>query len=587
MPYKDRRTPGVYVTELSAFPPSIVGVQTAVPAFIGYTEKAEISGKPVFLKPIRIGSMADFEEIFGRAYEPFYSIKQADVKEYDFKVHPSCESVGSPPVSPPVCVSPNTEPFYFYKLTQTNTSQFNLYNSMRFFYANGGGNCYVVSVNNYQGAVKIAEDETNIKDMAARAAFKDYSPLDVNSPLHESDLTSVSTPTPSTVKQKDLKKGLDVIRDQNGPTMLVIPEAVLLPSSGGKKTPWESSDFAILAKDMLTQCNDLQDRVALLDVYGSQYANKDNLDAIIEKFRVAVGGNFLNYGMAYFPFLNSTVVGAGEYNYTNVDDSSSETPLATILEWENYNVNYDSTKSDGGKRYTDTQIQIGKMATATDDEANSLNQNLVATLPLLGDIERIMTTKNDVLPPSGAMAGIYTFIDSTRGVWNAPANTTLSSVDSTIFKINDGQQADLNMPVDGKAVNAIRDFIGRGTVIWGARTLDGNSNDYRYIQVRRTLIYIEQSIKNALNGFVFAPNDGNTWVTVTAMASNFLQDLWSRGGLMGAKASDAFDVQCGLGSTMTPTDILNGYMIVQVRLQMIRPAEFIELTFKQKMQGIS
>jgi phage tail sheath protein FI len=185
------------------------------------------------------------------------------------------------------------------------------------------------------------------------------------------------------------------------------------------------------------------------------------------------------------------------------------------------------------------------------------------------------------------MAGIYTFTDSTRGVWNAPANTTLSSVDSTIFKINDGQQADLNMPVDGKAVNAIRDFIGRGTVIWGARTLDGNSNDYRYIQVRRTLIYIEQSIKNALNGFVFAPNDGNTWVTVTAMASNFLQDLWSRGGLMGAKASDAFDVQCGLGSTMTPTDILNGYMIVQVRLQMIRPAEFIELTFKQKMQGIS
>jgi Bacteriophage tail sheath protein len=71
------------------------------------------------------------------------------------------------------------------------------------------------------------------------------------------------------------------------------------------------------------------------------------------------------------------------------------------------------------------------------------------------------------------------------------------------------------------------------------------------------------------------------------MVSSFLQGLWSQGGLMGAKASDAFTVQCGLGSTMTGQDILNGYMIVQVTLQMIRPAEFIELTFKQKMEGVS
>ena len=117
-------------------------------------------------------------------------------------------------------------------------------------------------------------------------------------------------------------------------------------------------------------------------------------------------------------------------------------------------------------------------------------------------------------------------------------------------------------------------------------TLDGNSNDERYIQARRTIIYIEQSIKSALNVFIFAPNDANTWVTVTAKVSNFLTDLWEQGGLMGAKASDAFTVQCGLGSTMTGQDILDGYMIVQVTLQMIRPDEFIELTFRQKMEGV-
>ena len=106
------------------------------------------------------------------------------------------------------------------------------------------------------------------------------------------------------------------------------------------------------------------------------------------------------------------------------------------------------------------------------------------------------------------MAGIYTFIDSTRGVWNAPANIALDAVAETTFKLNDDLQGDLNVPVDGKAVNAIREFVGRGPVVWGARTLDGNSNDWRYIQVRRTIIYIEQSIKQALNQFVFAPNDG-------------------------------------------------------------------------------
>jgi hypothetical protein len=134
-------------------------------------------------------------------------------------------------------------------------------------------------------------------------------------------------------------------------------------------------------------------------------------------------------------------------------------------------------------------------------------------------------------------------------------------------------------------VDAIREFTGRGTVVWGARTLDGNSRDWRYIQVRRTLIYIEQSIKLALDPFVFAANDASTWSTVVSMVSSFLQGLWSQGGLMGATAQEAFSVECGIGSTMTADDVLDGYMIVQVTLQMIRPAEFIEVTFKQKMQG--
>ena len=215
-----------------------------------------------------------------------------------------------------------------------------------------------------------------------------------------------------------------------------------------------------------------------------------------------------------------------------------------------------------------------------------LNQNLVNALPLMKQMEDIMTMKMSMMPSSAAMAGVYTYTDGSRGVWNAPANVTLTSVITPNVTLDNAQQGNLNVPLNGKAINVIRQFVGRGPVVWGARTLDGNSADWRYIQVRRTLIYIEQSVEAALQPFVFAANDGKTWVAVTSMVSNFLQGLWSQGGLMGAKADEAFTVSCGLGSTMTPQDILDGYMIVQVTLQMIRPAEFIELTFKQKMQGL-
>ena len=211
----------------------------------------------------------------------------------------------------------------------------------------------------------------------------------------------------------------------------------------------------------------------------------------------------------------------------------------------------------------------------------------IAYFPSLITAPQTPTSPSGLVPPSGAMAGIFAVNDALRGVWNAPANVALKGVAGPRVLINTEEQGPLNVPLNGKSVNVIREFTGRGAVVWGARTLDGNSPDYRYVQIRRTIIYIEQSIRTALDQYVFAPNTGQTWVTVTATVSSFLQNLWSQGGLMGDKASDAFKVQCGLGSTMTGQDVLDGYMVVQVTLQMIRPAEFIELTFKQRMEGVA
>jgi phage tail sheath protein FI len=188
------------------------------------------------------------------------------------------------------------------------------------------------------------------------------------------------------------------------------------------------------------------------------------------------------------------------------------------------------------------------------------------------------------VPPSGAMAGVYAMVDSSHGVWKAPANVSVNGIKDVTVHINDIQQQNMNVPLDGKAVNALRVFTGKGILIWGARTLDGNSQDWRYLSVRRTITMIEESIKQSTSWVVFEPNDANTWARVKAQVENFLITLWREAALSGAKANDAFFVNVGLGSTMTAADILKGRLIISIGLAVLRPAEFIIISFSHKIQ---
>jgi hypothetical protein len=137
--------------------------------------------------------------------------------------------------------------------------------------------------------------------------------------------------------------------------------------------------------------------------------------------------------------------------------------------------------------------------------------------------------------------------------------------------------------VSGKSINAIRSFTGKGTLIFGARTLAGNDNEWRYVSVRRFFNMVEESTKKATEPFVFEPNDANTWVRVQGMIENFLTTLWRQGALQGAKPEHAYYVAVGLGKTMTALDILEGRMIVEIGLAVVRPAEFIILRFSHKL----
>ncbi|TCP40177.1 cadherin-like domain-containing protein [Rhodovulum marinum] len=214
----------------------------------------------------------------------------------------------------------------------------------------------------------------------------------------------------------------------------------------------------------------------------------------------------------------------------------------------------------------------------------TIDKTLRAVVPMYGDVMNEITALMNTMPPAAAMAGIYTMVDNTRGVWKAPANVSLNSVVSPRLNISHEEQENLNVSTTGKSINAIRPFVGEGTLVWGARTLDGNSLDWRYINVRRTMIMIEESIRLASKAYVFEPNTANTWVTMRSMIENFLTSVWKQGGLAGATPEDAFSVHLGLGETMTPVDILEGILRITVLVAVTRPAEFIEITFQQQMQ---
>jgi hypothetical protein len=221
---------------------------------------------------------------------------------------------------------------------------------------------------------------------------------------------------------------------------------------------------------------------------------------------------------------------------------------------------------------------------AADFLAGEAENQLFAQHPVFGDIVNKVTSTMVLLPPSGAIAGVYAAVDRTRGVWKAPANVSLADVSGVAVKVNDQAQEDLNVTSTGKSVNAIRVFAGKGCLVWGARTLAGNDNEWRYVPVRRFFNMAEESIKKATEPFVFEPNDRGTWVRVRAMIENFLTVQWRQGALAGAVPAQAFFVKVGLGETMTSQDILEGRMIVEVGMAAVRPAEFIVLRFSHKMQ---
>lgn len=690
------KTPGVYIEEIVKFPPSVAQVETAIPAFIGYTEKAtnKINGD-LKLQPTRITSLLEYERFFGFAKpETTISVTINDVS-------------GNSGDTRSIIVD-----------QPTSKQPFLMYYSMQLFFANGGGPCYIISVGRYGD-----------------------------------DLDETDSPVTVITNSDALNDGLAELEKVDEPTLILFPDATkvdgILPDS-----------FYGLYNNALAQCHNLQDRFTLIDTlsYDESSPTDPNIDAL--RNIISSEKDTIKYGAVYYPHLETILdyafdaskITVKHYSYTAkaydqiaagleliegpagidatvaklVDDSVAGDIAGQVSDMFlqmysnnatgfNLGVTFvtDAAKKTAFLKNLDkvlaTLESLSLLRNSLNDEANAaistisdedmviagnissaltaFNLNFTATnkidsvyknlktlkkkiqdentapkmlkiistddvsfdkelkklliydqlnlqtgitgltnnfsgvkgtlLTLLNHIKSVngkdvnngalngrkLSALEDIdnatfnkilteiynlpitLPPSSAVAGVYARVDRDRGVWKAPANVSLNYVIKPTVKITNTIQDNLNVDtVAGKSINAIRSFTGKGTLIWGSRTLAGNDNEWRYVPVRRFFNMAEESIKKATEQFVFEPNDANTWIRVRAMIENFLILQWRAGALAGAKPEQAFYVRIGIGQTMSALDILEGRMIVEIGMAVVRPAEFIILRFSHKMQ---
>lgn len=237
----------------------------------------------------------------------------------------------------------------------------------------------------------------------------------------------------------------------------------------------------------------------------------------------------------------------------------SEVQLALVAHCEN-------TKS----RFAIVDVPLDKKKPAEVlEHRNMFDSSYVAIYHPWLEVFDPLARKSSYMPPSGAVAGIFARSDSERGVHKAPANEVVRGCTGLSCLYNEGEQDILNP----KGVNLIRSFTGRGIRVWGARTASSNPL-WKYVNVRRLFIYVEESIKANTNWVVFEPNSEALWARVQRTIELFLSSLWRSGALAGTSPSEAYFVEIGR-STMTQDDIDNGRLICNIGIAPVKPAEFV------------
>jgi phage tail sheath protein FI len=668
------KTPGVYTIEQNAFPNSVVEVATAIPAFIGYTERASYKGKDLSNVPTKVESLKEFQDYFGAGATQQFNLQATQPADTGAVAAGSLKLTSTATQSQ--YLVPATTPYY-------------LYSAMQLFYQNGGSTCYIVSVGAYDNSDSTAQQFEDAIDLlvyeqdptmllcpdAMRLDGPGYNQVmthmldhcaQVQSRVALLDVFQGAVTKPAQMDQQDtidkfregvgqnnlnygiayfpwvqtsiLDSNVDVSFLNLTPAALDALKAALNPdqvptgplATSVSAVTSQNAALATKATDAATDAAKAAGKATDDADTAAKDADTAATDAVdLEKKRADLATNPADAAkQSAFAAAQTTAAAsanaaaqsrqqaaqsAAEAIKADSDAAAAAADITANLVGVGVALAGGSTTTaqvlalkpgdpkqnifDQAKDLLDA-VKITatlKAANATSSAADIskalinkrlyINNSLTKLFPAYAQAMTVVARYLNTMPVAPAMAGVYTAVDSSRGVWKAPANVSLNAVVAPTLSLSDNDQNDLNVDaLTGKSINAIRTFRGLGVLVWGGRTLDGNSQDWRYINVRRTMIMIEQSVKLAARTYVFEPNDANTWTTMKSMIGNFLHNLWKQGALAGATPAEAYTVQIGLGSTMTADDILDGYLNVTVLVALVHPAEFIVLTFKQEMQ---
>lgn len=575
-------TPGVSVEEFTKLPYSIALADTAMPVFIGYTELIpdDYDINDNHNEKLKISSLLEYEDKFGKA-------KKENIRLKDSR------DGGVALVTP--------------------EAQFLMYYSLQMYFANGGGPCYIVSVGTYASTlagVQLSSLKTGLDKTETLKAIKD--PILIVFP----DAVSLSEPSfyelyNYTIGKLGTKNRFAILDTYEGNSLITSNDLNTIGHfrAGILNQTNQAAAYFPHLKTILNYTFD-EDELPIVHI-GLQEEAQDStifyeeeiaaLDKLKNLAVDEVSGELVN-GFILADLLDQAIVIAEEVN--EIADTKNALTEAINDAKAVLNELYDAAIDDfivpedldeNAPLFSRGFNALKTAILNTEDRLGSANGLTLKSLQtsdslLYNQVKEAIKSLKVILPPSSAIAGIYGRVDSIRGVWKAPANVSLNYVIAPTEKVSDQEQADLNIHSSGKSINAIRTFVGKGNLIWGARTLDGkdkkddgNDNEWKYIHVRRYYNMIKQSISEALGKFIDEPNIPQTWLRAKTMLENFLNQQWMDGALAGSTPKEAYEVKV-YGTKDPITGNITNPMNVEIKIALVRPAEFIILNFSHQLQ---
>lgn len=556
-------TPGVSVQENTRLPYSVSLAESAVPAFIGYTELQPAN----YTKPLKISSLLEYEQYFGKAKKE--SIRLKDNEQGVTIIAPQ--------------------------------AKFLMYYSLQMYFANGGGPCYIVSVGTYASANQGIQKSALVTGLNMTDAIKEpvlivftdavsLTAQDECYDLYNLAIAKADDETKNRFALLDTYYGNSVTTSDNLNTIEKFRNKINTTSHAAAYFPHLETVLNYTFDETQTPITHtgLQATGQSSAVfYANEIAALDRLKSLASD--EISSGSENSFVLA--DLLDQAIDIAAKVKET----ADVKTGLTTAIDNARYlsDALYDGVIDDFNENTPVFNGEFEALKTAVlnaKDEKGDADGIILKDLQashsvLYNRVKEAIRSLKVILPPSSAMAGVYARVDRMKGPWKAPANISLNGVVAPTEKISDQEQSDLNIHSTGKSVNAIRTFSGKGTLVWGARTLsgkdkkdDGKDNEWKYIQVRRYYDMIRYALSGVLVNFIDEPNISFTWLHSRTTLENFLNQQWKDGALAGSIPEEAYQVDVKGDQTKAKT------MNVTVKLALVRPAEFIVLNFSHQLQ---